>query len=376
MTRRGFLKVLGIGAGGLAIGAVVGGPTIVREGRLAINQFFLNGSVPTPAGPESPFMWFEIAPDNSATLYMPKIEMGQGIHTTLAQIAAEELELDWETVKVKTPDTESPFNPELVFTFGSTSTIALYEPTRKIAATMCKMLMDEAAVQLGVGVDELQAENSVISLKNDSSQSRTYGELIANKSGEWVIPEEVALKDNADFKYIGQPMKRVDFYDKLTGKAVYGYDARMPDMLYGAIARPPRIGATLKSANVGTADEQPGVVEVVILENFAGIVAEHRSQAYAALDFLELEWEGGITLSQEDILDIVTVQDEGGILIQREGNVDGTINNGSQVTAEYRTAMAVHAHLEPQGALAFVEDNKITVEVATQHPGPDRKSVV
>jgi len=370
ISRRGFLKVLGIGAGGLVVGAVVGGPTILREAQLGINQFFLNGALPTPDGPESPFMWFEIAPDNQATLYMPKIEMGQGIHTTLAQMAAEELELDWETVSVKTPDTESAFNPELVFTFGSTSTIALYEPTRKIGATMRQMLMTEAATQLGVDVSDLQAENSVISSKGDSSLSKTYGAIIADKSGEWVIPEEaVALKSNDEFKYIGQPLKRVDFYEKLTGRAVYGYDAKMPDMLYGAIARPPRIGATLASASVGTADQQPGVIEVVILDNFAGIVAEHRSQAYAALEFLELEWEGGTTASQQDIIDIVTVPNEGGTLIQREGDVPANINNGTQLTAEYRTAMVAHAHLEPQGALVDVQDNKVTVQVATQHPG-------
>jgi len=376
MSRRGFLKVLGIGAGGLAVAAVVGGPTIVREARLAINQAFLNSGLPTPDGPESPLMWFQIAPDNQATLYMPKVEMGQGIHTTLAQIAAEELDLDWETVKVRTPDTESEFNPELVFTFGSSSTISLYQPTREVAATMRKMLLDEASVQMGVDVSELQAMNSVISSRNDDSLSKTFGEIIADKSGEWVIPEgAVELKSNEDFKYIGQPLKRVDFYDKVTGKAIYGYDAKMPDMLYGAIARPPRIGATLASANVGTADEQPGVVEVVILDDFVGIVAEHRSQAYAALEYLDLEWEGGTTVNQQDIIDIVTVPDEGGILIQREGNVDGTINNGTQITAQYRTPMAVHAHLEPQGALADVTDEKITVQVATQHPGLTRTAI-
>ena len=131
-TRRRFLKVLGIGTGALVIGAVVGGPTIVREARLAINQAFLTGSLPPPAGPESPLVWFEITPDNQATLYMPKIEMGQGIHTTLAQIAADELELDWETIKVKSPDTESGFDPQLVFTFGSTSTLSLYQPICEI----------------------------------------------------------------------------------------------------------------------------------------------------------------------------------------------------------------------------------------------------
>jgi isoquinoline 1-oxidoreductase beta subunit len=376
MSRRGFLKVLGIGVGGLAVGAVVAGPTIVKEARLAINQAFLNGSLPPPAGPESPLIWFEISPENHATLYMPKIEMGQGIHTTLAQIAAEELDLDWETITVKTPDTASGFDPELVFTFGSTSTVALYQPTREIAATMRKMLVDEAAQQLDTPSDSLTISNSVISSQTDPSISKTFGEVIADKADEWVIPDEtIALKPNEDFKYIGKPLQRVDFHDKLTGRAVYGYDARMDGMLYGAVARPPRIGARLKSASVGTADAQPGVVEVVILDNFAGIVAEHRSQAYAALAFLELEWAGGTTVNQQDILDIVTVQRDGGTLIQRAGDVPSNINNGKQITSEYRSPMAVHAHLEPQAALVAVDDNGVTVQVSTQHPGMVQEAI-
>lgn len=376
MSRRGFLKVLGVGAGALAVGVVLGGPTIVREARLAINQAFLTGSLPPPAGPESPLVWFEITPDNQATLYMPKIEMGQGIHTTLAQIAADELELDWQTVNVKSPDTASGFDPELVFTFGSTSTISMYQPIREIAATMRHMLETEAANQLGVALADIQSKDSMISLKNDDSQSKTFGQVIADKSGDWEIPEAaVALKTNEEFRYIGQSIPRVDFYDKLTGKAIYGYDAKLPNMAYGAIARPPRIGATLKSASKGTAEDQPGVLAVVLEDDFAGIVAEHRSQAYAALEFLELEWDGGTTVSQQDILDMVTVKDEGGILIQREGNVDGNLQVGEQITAEYRTAMAVHAHLEPQGALADVQDDQVVVYAATQSPGLTRDSV-
>ena len=114
-------------------------------------------------------------------------------------------------------------------------------------------------------------------------------------------------------------------------------------MAYGAVARPPRYGATLKSASAGDAESQPGVIAVVIEEGFAGVVAETRPQAYAALAHLQLEWEGGTTISQAELEQFVTVSDDGGTLIQREGNVNSAIGEGTQVSAEYRTPMAANA---------------------------------
>jgi isoquinoline 1-oxidoreductase beta subunit len=133
LSRRTFLIGLGTGIVGLAVGA----PFALREARIPINQAFAAGtSSPLPPLPESPFIWFEIQPDNTAHLYIPKVEMGQGVHTSLAQIAADELELDWDTVKVHQGDIERGFDGDLIFTFGSTSVHSLFMPIREIAATM------------------------------------------------------------------------------------------------------------------------------------------------------------------------------------------------------------------------------------------------
>ncbi len=376
ITRRQFLIGLGTGVGVLAVGAVLGGPTLVREVRLGLNQAFLTGELPPGELPKSPFIWLEINADGTTTIYPPKIEMGQGIHTTLAQIAAEELELDWETVRVKQPDTTSGFDPELLFTFGSTSTTALYRPIREIAATMREMLRTEAAQQLGVNVADVVAERSTIRSQSDSSKTLTYAQVVAAKQGDWVIPENPGtLKAKADFKLIGTPVQRVDLVEKVTGRAVYGYDARLPNMAYGAIARPPRYDAKLVRAAAGTAAEQPGVIQVVLLEGFAGVVAQTRTQAYKALEFLDLTWEGGTTISQAEIDALVTAGGDDGILIQRDGDVDSQLNNGTLVSAEYRTPMAAHAHLEPQAALVDVKAGAVTAYVSTQSPGLAREFI-
>ncbi len=322
-----------------------------------------------PALPESPLVWFEIDSENAAHLYIPKVEMGQGVHTSLAQIAADELELDWDTVVVHQADTERGFDPELIFTFGSTSITALYQPVREAAATMREMLRAEAAQQMNVPVEQISLRSSRAQISDDETRSLTYGEIVRAKQGEWVIPENPpALKPASEFRLIGQPVQRVDFHEKITGRAVYGFDAHLPGMLYGAAARPPRYGAVLSRAAAGDADQQPGVVAVVIQEGFAGVVADSRTSAYAALDHLELEWEGGATISQPEIDALITVPDEGGVLIQREGDTEAHLGSGTVVTAEYRTPLAAHAHLEPQAALADVRADGITIYASTQSP--------
>jgi isoquinoline 1-oxidoreductase beta subunit len=375
ISRRQFLTGLGIGAGALVVGAVIGAPTIVREVRLVINQAFLTGEAPLGELPDTPMVWFRIDPDNSAHLYIPKIEMGQGIHTTLAQIAADELELDWNTVVVHQADTETGFDPGLIFTFGSTSTTALYKPIREAAATMRTMLRTEAAAQLGVTMAEISAESSACFVTASPDSRLSYGQVVAAKQGDWVLPEgEPALKSADQFRFIGKSVQRVDFKSKLTGKAIYGYDVRVEGMVYGAIARAPRYGATLARAAAGSAGDQPGVVQVVIdLEtSFAGIIAQTRSQAYAALAFLDLEWQGGTTMGDAEIREFMTVPAEGGTLIQREGDLDAAITRGTLVTAEYRTPMAAHAHLEAQAGLAHVTADGITIYASTQSPGLTR----
>src|SRR5690606_24344794 len=130
---------------------------------------------------------------------------------------------------------------------------------------MRAMLREEAASQLDVTVAEITCEGSHCFVTSDSDLRLSYGEIVAARQEEWVIPEtQTTLKSAEHYRYIGQPVKRVDFHEKVTGRAVYGYDARLPNMLYGAVARPPRYGAILASANVGDAETQAGVIAVVI----------------------------------------------------------------------------------------------------------------
>jgi len=324
LSRRQFLIGLGTG-GALALGAALGFPSL--RSSLLQNQIMRQGI--SAASPDSPLVWFEIGPDNITHLYIPKEEMGQGIHTALAQIAAEELAVDWDQVVVHQADLERGFAPFLLYTFGSASVHSLYRPIRESAATLREMLRAEAARQLGQPLQELVAESSTVHHVQTATLRLTYGEIVANHQGDWETPEAaVELKDNADFRYIGQAMPRIDLPAKVTGRATYGYDVRVPNMLYGAVARPPRYGATLRRALPNGASTMSGVVAVVIEDGFAGVVADRRSTARAALEQMTLEWEGGATLNQDELEQIVTVPEGGGVVIQDEGNAASSLGQG------------------------------------------------
>lgn len=362
-SRRQLLIGLGSAGGLLALGAVMSFPTV--RSNLLRNQIMTQG-IRAPL-PDSPMVWFEIASDNTTHLYIPKAEMGQGIHTALAQIAADELAVDWGQLVVHQADLERGFDPMLLYTFGSDSVHSLYQPIREAAATLREMLRAEAAHQLGRPIQELVAESGAVRHVQTAAMRLTYGEIVANHQGEWEAPETaVELKNNADFRYIGQPIPRVDLPAKVTGRATYGYDVRVPNMLYGAVARPPRYGATLSRALDNGASALPGVTAVVIQDGFAGVVADRRSTARAALEQMTLEWEGGTTLNQDELERIVTVPDSGGVVIQNEGNIDQGFQQGTLMTAQYRTPLAAHATLEPQAAMADVSPNGITVYASTQ----------
>lgn len=362
ISRRGFLIGLGATGLGLALGVRVATPMV----RLQIAEMF-DGEVSFGGVEAPPTTWFEISPENKVTLYVPKVEMGQGVHTALAQIAAEDLEVSWEQLEVVQAATGQGLD-DPSGTGGSTSVSALYLPLREAGATLREMLRAEAAKQLGQAGSDLVAEDGTFYVKNNPDKRITYGELMQHAS-TWEVPEEApALKPASEFRYIGQSMNRVDLFSKITGQAIYGYDARLPNMLYGAVARPPTLNGTLRRVAEGSAASKPGVVKVVIEDDFAGIVAKSRAQAYAALSALDIEWSDKKDLQQADIDALVTAGNGNGVIIQQEGDAGSLLQDGELISAEYRTPLAVHAHLEPQAGLVDVQEDKVIAYISTQMP--------
>ncbi len=366
-TRRGFLIGLGVTGGALVLGWQFGLPAL----RLKLAETFAEPGASFGGVDAPPTAWFTVHPDNTITLHMPKVEMGQGIHTALAQIAADELDAAWDQLQIVSADTLR--GPVDTFgTAGSLSVMSMWQPLREAAATLRQMLIQAAAAHWNVSPAGLTAHNGVVTLQADPSQAMTYGEIVQMAGNAWEVPEEAPpLKPVDAFRYIGQPMPRVDFQDKLTGKAIYGLDVRVEGMLYGAAAYPPTVAGKLKSARPGRAPEVPGVVQVVIEDGFAGVVATSRAAAEAALAELELEWEPGPLLGMDEIRATVTVGQGSGTVIQKRGDAPRVMareSAGRRIQAEYRTPLAAHAHLEPQAALVHVREDRVEAWVSTQMP--------
>ncbi len=370
LSRRGFLIGAGVLGGGVTLGYFFGWPAV----QLTAAEMLDSGTGRPPGDiTTEPTVWIEIAPENHVTFYIPKTEMGQGVHTSLAQILAEELDADWQDVRVRQADTaHGPV--DTAGTTGSSSVSSMWPVMRAVAANLREMLRAEAARQLNTPAADLLIERGTIRRLTGGGQL-TFGQVVKAKQGEWEAPKTApALKPQSAFSIVGQPLPRVDLPGKVTGEAIYGFDARLPGMLYGAVAQPPTLEARLRRAAPGTAAAMPGVVKVVVEGDLAGVVAESRQQAQAALSALDLEWDEGRLWSQDDFEAMLDVEKDQGIVIQKDGRGAAGLA-GDVIEARYSTPFAAHAQLEPQAALADVQPDKARVWVSTQLPALTRTAV-
>jgi len=360
LSRRGFLIGMAVTGTALALGIPIGLPVARR--RVAE---LVSGEGILPASDLNPLLWLEMLPDNRLRVFVPKAELGQGTHTGLAQLAADELEMPWERVEVlhaSTAQGEDKYRG----TYGSQSILGLYEPFRRAAATMREMLRAEAAVRLKQPPNRLLARNGAFEVSGDPKTRITYGELVSGKTN-WRLPNKPAtLKAVGAFKFIGQSVPRVDLPPKVKGEAVYGYDFRMASMLYGAVVRPPTFEAKMLSVKSGHALGMPGVVKVVVEEGFVGVVAKSRSQAAAARDSIEVQWDRGHLWQQAELERIITVGGRGALVVQSDGDAAAVLAGGPSLTAEYRVGFGAHATLEPQVAVADIKAKGGKIWTSTQ----------
>ena len=367
LTRRGFLIGLGAAGAGLAVGAYFGRPVLneIMAESMAEAEHAGSGFMQLP---DDPPLWLEVLEDSRIRLSLTKVEMGQGVHTSIAQIAVEELGISWDDLVVEQADTSSRL-VDGMGTGGSFSVATSYGPLRRAAAGMRSLLQREAAVVLEQPEAALRVAERGFAVA-DSPEKKADFYSLARAVTSWDLPEEEALKlkTTDEFTVVGQPVARIDIPDKVTGQAVYGYDMRAPNMLYGAVARPPTLEAKLVHASAGEAAAMEGVEEVVIdVENgFAGVAANSRSAAWSAVKAMETEWDEGHLWQQEEIEALIEPAGEGGITIQREGNAAGVLRRETAITATYRSPFAVQAPLEAPAALADVQEGQVTVWVSTQ----------
>jgi isoquinoline 1-oxidoreductase beta subunit len=349
------------------IKASVGTGVLVGATMVACSPFrrFLAEQVDTAELPyvnsDGPMVWFEITAKNSIRLHSPKVEMGQGVFTGLAQLAAEELGVSVNNIEVVNASTLSgPIDP--FSTGGSTTISGLWEPLREVAAQMREMLKTNAAILLNEKVENLTVADGAI---KSASNAISFGEIV-EKATEWKAPKKVILKSNKDFKVIGKPIPRVDLKPKVFGESMFGLDIEMEEMLYGAVARSPYIDAKRGTVDTSKAAKMPGVVMVLVEDDFVGVIAKTKPEAEMAKRALAIEWIPNKVWQQEDIDAALTVGKGKPVTIQKQGSVKKHLKGNDVISAEYFSPLGAHAHLEPNGAVVSVNGDKATVRMSTQ----------
>ena len=308
-----------------------------------------------------PIAWFEITKDNQIILHSPKVEMGQGVFTGMAQLAAEELGINMSQIKVvHASGTERPMDPRS--TGGSDTISGLWQPLRQLSAQMREMLVNNAAEIMGTSAESLTVKDGVIS---GAGSSLTFGEVV-QKSNKWKVPKKVKLKDRKDFKIIGKGIPRVDLKPKVFGEPIFGIDASMPDMLYGSVVRPSKVAAKMGPVDISAASNMPGVVKIVVEEDFVGVVAKSKVEADLAKQAIEVSWETERIWEQKEIEDMIRVGKGKAVEIQKEGSAKKILQEDGVIEASYTSPIGAHAHIEPNGAVALVEGDKALIKMSTQ----------
>jgi isoquinoline 1-oxidoreductase beta subunit len=360
ISRREFLKTTLAGAG-LTIAATMTpfGPRLLSAQEVKKGLF-------------SPSVWIRITPDNIVTIIVNKSEMGQGVLTSLPMIAADELDADWKQIRFEeAPAGNKYIDPNLgmQLTGGSTSVRHMFEPLRKAGAAAREMLRTAAAQTWGAPVNECVAsKNTVRDTKN--GKSLTYGEL-CEKASQLPVPENPPLKDESQFKIIGTSVPRLDVPDKVSGKAIFGIDSFVPDMLYAAIARPSAIGAKVISYDKDAAEKIPGVQKVASIDHGIAVCATAPDLAWKGRDALKATWDKGShpELNNEKLektfLD--SLKKEGAVALSR-GNAQNALSQaGKKIEATYVLPYLAHVTMEPMNCTAHVGQNRCDIWVPTQN---------
>jgi isoquinoline 1-oxidoreductase len=322
--------------------------------------------------------YLRVNEDGTITLLTGKVEFGQGIRTGFAQLAAEELSVPFESVKVIMGQTdEAPFD---IGTFGSLSTRLTGPRIRQAGAAMRQWLLELGAEELGVDAGSVALENGSVVVSGDTSKSVEYAVLAGGKQASRELDPDLPLKDPSEFTVIGQPIPRPDVNDKVNGSAKYGIDAVADDMVWGKIVRPPAFGATLTDVDFSEAEAMPGVIGTFRDGNFAGLAAETLQQAEAAIAAVNATWEDpATTTTSETIFDLLLETAREGQKLGDDTSPAASDDLTSQIVEPldltFRAPYVNHAPIEPRSALVHVTDDRVDVWSSTQDPFGVRGSV-
>jgi len=358
VSRREFVSVLTAAGGSLLLGYRVG------EGQRVASVASAPGFAPNA--------FIRIAPDGSITLFMPQAEMGQGTHTSMSMLLAEELEVTPEQVPLEhaPPDDKLYANPLFgeQITGASSSIRMFYEPLRRAGATARAMLIAAAAASWNVDAASCRARKGVVT-HTPTGRTLSYGALAA-KAATVPVPDKIALKDPKDFTLIGTPAKRPDTPSKVNGTAQYGIDVRLPGMLIATVAASPVLGGKVAGLDDEKAKAVPGVRQIVQLDDAVAVVADHMWAAKQGSAALEIRWEDGpnAKVSTADVVEgLAKASETAGVTARKDGDPPSAFAGAAKkVEAVYESPFLAHATMEPMNCTVHVRRDGCEVWTGSQ----------
>jgi isoquinoline 1-oxidoreductase len=322
--------------------------------------------------PEDFNAYLVIGEDGRVTVFSGKIEMGQGVWTSQAQMLAEELGVELSSVDMVLGDTDRC--PWDMGTFGSLTT-RMFGPALRAAGAQARLtLLSLASARLGAPPERLVARNGVISVAGEPGRKVSYGELSKGARITQVVDRKAVLRAASEFAVMGQSPVRLDARAKVTGAALYAGDIKLAGMLYARILRPPMHGAKLSSVDVAAAQAVPGAIIV----NQDGLVAALHADpesATVALARVKAQWQRPAPgPDTESIFDhIVGFKSADEKILGERGDVGVAKARAAKLfDSSYRKGYVAHSPIETHTALAAVQDGKLTVWASTQTPFPTR----
>ena len=336
------------------------------------------------------------------TIITPRADLGQGAYSVLAALVAEELDLAWEDIKVDPgPPSAAYYNGKaaaegfpvaatddgfiarnarvfgdvvgkfigLQITGGSSTVADAYEKMRVAGAVAREVLLLAAANQTGIRKADLKTRNGTVITPDGRSLS--YASLAA-AAARIDPPANVRLKPEAEWRYLGKTMRRIDIVAKSTGTATFGIDLRMPGMVYATVRTNPRLGGGMKGYDASAAEESKGVLRIVPITGGVGVIANNTWRAFRAANLIKFDW-GPAPYPATSAAMFETVA--GSFIpgrqesrFKNEGNVEAALTGARAIEAEYRVPYLAHAPLEPMNAVVQLKDGRLDIWTGTQIP--------
>lgn len=362
LDRRSFVKLGAAATGGLALGIALPVSALRRDAEAAD---LANGTLPAAFQPNA---FLHIADSGDVTIWVGRADMGQGVRTSLPMIVADELDADWSRVTTVLADAH-PEKYGRQMTVGSSSVRGGgWMPLRQAGAAAREMLVAAAGGAWGVAASECRTDRGRV-VHDASGRSAGYGEL-ASAAAELPVPESPTLKDPDAFTIIGTDVPLVDTELKVTGRAGYGIDVRVPGMRFATVVKPAVLGGSLEGMDRAAALAVPGVREVVEISSGVAVVADHTWAAFQGAEALNCAWSGEFSMSSPEIsAHNRRLLDGEGVVAREDGEGAAAVAGAAnQLEATYEVPYLAHATMEPMNCTAHVEADRCEVWAPTQNP--------